>query len=229
MVFFMQPLLITLALALGLWFDQTVDFWGQTLTNIGIWAFFLYLLKTSNRSQQLGLVLCLLYATAGELFLSLVWGLYEYRLHNVPLFVPPGHVLLFTLGLYLAQKLPTWIIWVVPLIFSPYVLFTILHNLDTFGGLLFLTFVLCIIFGQDKQLYATMFMISLILEIYGTGLGNWTWSTQVPWTALTSTNPPACAGAFYCLLDLLVGATVRRISFGTVATQRKTQLCSATN
>ena len=34
---------------------------------------------------------CIAIATAGELFLSLVWGLYTYRLENVPMFVPPGN------------------------------------------------------------------------------------------------------------------------------------------
>ena len=42
---------------------------------------------------------CLLIATAGELFLALAWGLYSYREAGLPLFVPPGHVLLYMLGL----------------------------------------------------------------------------------------------------------------------------------
>ena len=38
-------------------------------------------------------------ATGVELFLSLVWGLYQYRWGNVPLFVPPGHGLLYLFAL----------------------------------------------------------------------------------------------------------------------------------
>ena len=38
-------------------------------------------------------------ATCVELFLSMVWGLYQYRWGNVPLFVPPGHGLLYLFAL----------------------------------------------------------------------------------------------------------------------------------
>src|SRR3712207_365702 len=40
------------------------------------------------------LLACLFLATGGELILSAVWGLYKYRVSVLPLFVPPGHVLL---------------------------------------------------------------------------------------------------------------------------------------
>ena len=56
-----------------------------------------------------------------------------------------------------------------------------------------------------------MFVLALAMEIYGTWLGNWTWARDVPWLGLTAVNPPLAAGAFYCVLDLLVVATVARI------------------
>jgi hypothetical protein len=36
---------------------------------------------------------------------SLVWGVYTYRLHNLPLFIPPAHGLVYLSGLALAQTL----------------------------------------------------------------------------------------------------------------------------
>jgi len=213
----MKLILMITILAIGLWFDQTVDFWGQFLTNIGVWLFFLFLVKqATNQQQQASLIACLLYATVGEVCLSLIWGLYEYRLHNVPLFVPPGHVLLFSIGLLTANKMPNWIIWGVPLVMLPYVIWAYLTNVDTFGTLLFVIFLGCLIWGREKKLYATMFVLSLILEIYGTALGNWMWLSEVPWTFFTSTNPPFCAGTFYCLLDLLVVVTVNRESMSNL-------------
>ena len=98
----------------------------------------------------------------------------------------------------------------VPLITAFYVIFAFLSGLDTMGGILFLTFLICIVFGKAKKLYATMFILSLILEIYGTALGNWTWKLSVPVLGLTTTNPPVSAGAFYCLLDLLVVFSIDR-------------------
>ena len=55
----------------------------------------------------------------------------------------------------------------------------------------------------------SMFVLSLTMEIYGTWLGNWTWAIDVPWTTLTTANPPLAAGVFYCLLDLLVMSTMK--------------------
>jgi hypothetical protein len=46
------------------------------------------------------------------------------------------------------------------------------------------------------------------MEVYGTWLGNWTWAPVAPWLGFTTINPPLAAGAFYCMLDMLVVATV---------------------
>ncbi len=209
-----QSVVIIIWLIIGLLIDQKMAWWGQLLTNLITWILLLALWRTATSTMQVGLILCLGYATVGEVFLSLVWGLYEYRLHNVPLFIPPGHALLFTLGLLSAPKMPTWIVWSIPILFTPYMIFAVLTGMDTLGGILFVIFITCLGLGRAKKLYATMFILSLLLEIYGTGLGNWTWSLEVPWLGLTSTNPPVSAGTFYCLLDLLVVSTTVQIQTG---------------
>ncbi len=212
----MKLILIIFLLIIGLLIDQQIEYYGQIIINIVVWLFFLGLLKKADRIEQISLILCLLYATVGEIILSLVWGLYEYRLSNVPLFIPPGHALLFTLGILIAPKMPNWFIGIVPAITAPYIIFAFLSGLDTMGGILFLIFLICLIFGESKKLYATMFMLSLILEIYGTALGNWTWFQEVPLFGLTTTNPPVSAGAFYCLLDLLVISTINGMGASTL-------------
>jgi hypothetical protein len=58
--------------------------------------------------------------------------------------------------------------------------------------------------SRARRLYATMFVLSLAMELYGTWMGNWAWSATVPWLGLAADNPPIAAGAFYCVLDLLV-------------------------
>ena len=195
----------------GLLFDQKVEFWGQTLTNLAMWILLLYWLRQARAAEQTGLVACVLYATIGEIFLSLVWGLYEYRLSNIPLFVPPGHAMLFMLGGMLAARADKWIVWLTPLAATPFVCLLLLSGAGSFDALLFAIFLLCLVFGRAKQLYAVMFVLSLAMEIYGTWLGNWTWSHDVPWLGMTTVNPPLAAGAFYCVLDVLVVATVARM------------------
>ena len=50
------------------------------------------------RAQALGVVA---FATVGEVTGSLVWGVYHYRLHNLPLFIPPAHGIVYLSGLAL--------------------------------------------------------------------------------------------------------------------------------
>jgi len=206
-----RGVVIIAVITAGLALDQHLVFWGQTLTNTGVWALFLYWLRESDSRQQLCLTACVVYATLGEIFLSLVWGLYDYRLANVPLFVPPGHALLFLLGSMVAARVRDWINWVVPLAALPFVFLLLVTGAGTLDALLFAMFLACMLFGRAPRLYAVMFVLSLAMEIYGTWLGNWTWHTDVPWLGLTAINPPLAAGAFYCVLDLLVMATLAKI------------------
>jgi hypothetical protein len=202
---------IVTVIAGGLALDQQVTFWGQTLTNAGVWALFLWWLRQGDARQQVCLTACVVYATIGEIFLSLVWGLYDYRLANIPLFVPPGHALLLLLGFIVAGRVKDWIVWAVPLTALPFVLSLVVTGMGTLDGLLFALFLACILFGSARRLYAVMFVLALAMEIYGTWLGNWIWTANVPWLGLTSTNPPLAAGAFYCVLDMLVVTTVLRL------------------
>jgi hypothetical protein len=115
------------------------------------------------------------------------------------------------LGLLLAQRLKDWIVWAVPLAALPFVLILLVTGTGTLDILLFALFLACILFGSARRLYAVMFVLALAMEIYGTCLGNWTWNADVPWLGLTAINPPLAAGAFYCVLDLLVVATIAQL------------------
>lgn len=197
----------------GLFIDQTVEFWGQMLANVAAWSLLLHWLQRADADEQIALTACVLYATLGEIFLSLIWGLYEYRLGNIPLFVPPGHAMLFMFGGMLAARAGNWIVWLTPLAATPFVCLLLLSGAGSFDAVLFAIFLLCLRFGRAKKLYAVMFTLSLAMEIYGTWLGNWTWGMTVPWLGLTTINPPLAAGAFYSVLDMLVVATAARWRF----------------
>jgi hypothetical protein len=202
-------ILIVATIVGGLWLDQHVAGWGQVATNVVAWIVFLCVLRPLPAPDRQTLLLCVLIATAGECFLSLAWGLYSYRLDNIPLFVPPGHALLFVLGLTLAPHLTNRVVWAVPLVAAPFVLLLALTGADTLGVPLYALFVLCLVVGRAKKLYAAMFVLALAMELYGTWLGNWVWVERAPWLGLATLNPPLAAGAFYCVLDLLVTALGR--------------------
>ena len=203
-------LLLLATIVAGLWIDQSFAA-GQWAVNFAAWLVLAALWRSSAREERPALLACLVIATAGEVFLSLVWGLYDYREGNIPLFVPPGHVLLFWLGTRIAARLPARSEWLVPLVSLPVVAWLALTGRDTFGPILFGLFVACMAIERGRRLYATMFALSLAMELYGTWLGNWVWSAQVPWLGLRSDNPPLAAGAFYCVLDLLVVSVAGRI------------------
>jgi hypothetical protein len=194
----------------GLAVDQFWPGQGQLLVNAIAWFAFAALWSRSAPAGRPALLACLLFATAGEVFLSLVWGLYEYRLGNIPLFVPPGHVLLFFLGMQIAGRLKDGAEWAIAALALPVVVLFAWTGRDTLGPLLYALFLACMILSPSRKLYATMFVLSLAMELYGTWIGNWRWSHDVRWLALAADNPPLAAGAFYCVLDLLVVSAVAK-------------------
>lgn len=193
-----------LTVVVGLPVDRFGGVPGQLAVSVWTWGLFLVLLARINQQLRLPLMLCLVIATFGECCLSLLWGLYVYWLHNVPFFVPPGHVLLFALGLTFAPRLPQWAVVLVAAFAAGYGVAAFLTSTDTFSVALAILFLIFIAIGSNRRLYATMFIISLLMELYGTWIGNWAWVPEVPGLPLSSANPPLCVGGLYCALDLCV-------------------------
>jgi hypothetical protein len=200
---------MALTVIVGLPVDKLGGLPGQLVVSLWTWCVFFVLLARINQQLRLPLMACLVIATAGECILSLAWSLYVYRLHNIPLFVPPGHVLLFALGLTFAPRMPAWALPLIASAAAGYGVTTLVIDLDTISAPLAALFVICMIFGSNRRLYATMFLVSLMMELYGTWIGNWAWTLWVPGTPFISANPPLCVGALYCLLDLSVVNTDR--------------------
>ncbi len=211
--------LIILTLAAGLLLDHHWVKYGQDVVSAVVWVVCFGLWVRSDPRARPALLACLIFATIGEVSLSLVWGLYEYRLHNIPLFVPPGHVLLFFLGTQIATRLPERGEWWVALLALPVVMVFAWNGRDTLGPVLYGFFILCLLLSPSRRLYATMFVLSLVLELYGTWIGNWVWKPEVPGLGLTTLNPPVAAGAFYCILDFLVVSAVTRLQGPTPVKQ----------
>jgi len=192
-------------LALGLWADIHVDLPGQFAIGAVIWALFLALLAPLPAAERRLYLACVAIATAGELFLSLGWGLYTYRLGNVPMFVPPGHALMLMLGFSLTRRMPEKAARAILGGAGVYTLLAAATGLDTLAVPLYLMLAVSVLaLPAHARLFASSFVLTLTLELYGTALGNWTWHRDVPWVGLVTTNPPAIAGAFYCTLHALV-------------------------
>jgi hypothetical protein len=140
-------------------------------------------------------------ATCVELFCSVVWGLYRYRWGNVPLFVPPGHGLLYLFALR-AARTPLMVdhgkvvgraaiacatAWAVGgLTVGP----VFIGRVDALGALLWPIFV-WLTRKPAAVVYAASFFITAELELIGTGFGIWTWAAAAPVIHLPAGYPPA--------------------------------------
>jgi hypothetical protein len=203
------PWVIVALIAGGLALDARWGWPGQIATvvlTVAVWG---WLYAASGRTERRVLILCTIISGIGEVFLSLVWGLYDYQFHNVPLFVPPGHALLMTLGLIIMRHVGRRGVIAITFTAVAWAVYAGLAGFDRFGVALLSLYLVCTAFGPAKNLYATMFVLALIMELYGTALGNWRWEPIAPWLGLTQANPPFSAGALYCALDLLVLAALR--------------------
>jgi hypothetical protein len=196
----------------GLALDARWGWAGQHVATLWTLCVWIGLYRLGGITERKVLIFCTLIAAFGEIVLSLAWGIYDYQFHNVPLFVPPGHALLMTLGVIASRYLTSRMSWIVLGTATGWCIYTISIGVDSFGAALFGVFAFCMIVGRTKpqrSLYATMFVLALLMELYGTSLGNWVWQYTAPGTPLNAANPPFSAGAFYCLLDLLVLSAVR--------------------
>jgi hypothetical protein len=196
--------LIPVMIAGGALVDQFCTPWGQPVVSCVIWLAYLCLLSLETPEHRVALVACLIIASLGEVVLSLVWGLYDYRLHNIPLFVPPGHVLLFWFGLQTVRHVPARMLDSILPVSGVVSMVLAVAQLDGLSIVLWAMFLACWKWGSARSFYAWMFFIALVMEVLATRIGNWRWQEVVPLLGLPTLNPPLAAGAFYCVLDVLV-------------------------
>lgn len=217
---------IVATIGAGLAMDQYGGLAGQLGVAVLAWGVFFRLVRMAPPDWRLPLYLCLVWSTIGEIFLSLVWGLYSYRLGNVPFFIPPGHVMLFYLGLVLAPRAPRAFVLAVPVAAAAYAAWATITGADTLSVPLAALFILCWMQASGRNLYSVMLVAALALELYGTWMGNWGWHAEVQYLPMTSANPPLVAGAFYCALDVLVGMTARLLRRRGAVRTREAQALS---
>jgi hypothetical protein len=206
--------------------DAHVDSIGQQYVLGAVTFGVLFLaLRGSAPRERWTVALCVVLATGLEVFGSLIWGEYRYRFSNVPLYVPAGHgmVCLFALR---AARTPlmqrhgraisfailavagTWAIAGLSLI--PW----LLHGRkDTGGGLLFPIFAAFVLWSSRYRYFVGIFVATTVLELFGTGFGNWTWAVSAPVVHFGAGNPPSVIAGAYCVLDgavLLTAAVLGR-------------------
>jgi hypothetical protein len=186
--------------------DTQVDLGAQVALGVLTWAVLfaaIWPLPAILRAQVIGVVI---FATGAEVTGSLVWGVYRYRLHNLPLFIPPAHGLVYLSGLALASLAGTR--RVVALAATGAVAWglaglTVLPHLDVAGA--FGVPLLCVFLwrSRNRSAYAGVFLVVAALELYGTSIGTWQWAAALPGLGIPDGNPPSGVASGYVWFDVM--------------------------
>ena len=158
-----------------------------------------------RKAQTLGVVA---FATIGEVTGSLIWGVYHYRRHNLPLFVPPAHGLVYLTGLSLAlalRKHARGLVVTAAVIAATWGLLglTVLPRRDVAGAIGVPLLLLFLWRGRNRTVYAAVFLVVAALELYGTALGTWRWERTLPGLGIPDGNPPSGVASGYVWFDVM--------------------------
>ncbi len=186
--------------------DTQVGYGGQLALGALTWIVLLAALRPLvplARAQTLGVV-C--FATVGEVIGSLVWGVYHYRLHNLPLFIPPAHGVVYLSGIALtrivhpgrlvAAAAAGSIAWGIAGL-------TVLPRLDVAGAIGVPLLCVYLWRSRARATYAAVFLVVAALELYGTSIGTWRWARTVPGLGIADGNPPSGVAAGYVWFDVM--------------------------
>jgi hypothetical protein len=200
--------IVVVWIVLGAGLDSAAGIWRQRLVGLLTWSLLIAILGRQPRSVRAQVAVVIVIATCVEYLASPLLGLYTYRLHNVPSYVPPGHGLIYLAALNIGRsalaarlRLPlltfalvacgAWAFW--GAVLAP--------RRDLLGALMYLFLLRFILVGRQPLVYAGCFLVCSYLEIIGTSAGAWTWAVHAPSGAIGIGNPPSGIPGGYCFLD----------------------------
>jgi hypothetical protein len=200
--------LIAAVLAALLAVDTQVELPGQLALGALTWLVLLAAARplSAERRAQVAVVICA--ATVAELTGSILWGVYSYRLHNLPTFVPPAHGLVFMAGLSLSEALRRYSRMLVVAVAAVATLWgvlglTVLPRLDVAGALCLPLLLAFLWRSRARAAYAGVFVVVAALELYGTAIGTWRWAQELPGLGIPDGNPPSGVAAGYVWFDVM--------------------------
>jgi hypothetical protein len=199
--------------------DTQVDARSQLLLGLASWLALAAALRGIDPMLRMQALIVVPVATCAELVGSVIWGVYTYRLDNLPSFVPPCHGLVYLAGAAFAahavrhRELLVRLALVAVLGWALLGV-TVLPRTDVAGALGALLLAVYLVRGRAPQVYAGVFLVVAWLELYGTAIGTWEWAPLIPGTGVPQGNPPSGVAAGYVWFDIvalaLAPALIRR-------------------
>ena len=161
---------------------------------------------SSQRRQTLTVMLL---SVPIEIALSDGLGWYHYTFGTVPPWVPVGHGVVYFCALNLSSKLTPGgtrrLLACVLVVACMYALVSALTGASDSVGVIATVMLLAITAAVKSRrgFFAVMWLLVCWLELWGVGIGQWTWADQIL-TVLPEGNPPAGIVGVYATADLLV-------------------------
>ncbi len=197
--------------------DTQVDARAQLLLGLAAWVALALALRGVPPLLRTQTLIVVVVATCAEVVGSIIWGVYTYRLENLPSFVPPCHGLVYLAGASLA-------VWAAHAEgsarprrarrgrspgASPACSSCRARTSAARSAPLLLAVYL--IRGRAPEIYAGVFLVVAWLELYGTAIGTWEWAVTIPGTAVAQGNPPSGVAAGYVWFDIVALALAPRV------------------
>jgi hypothetical protein len=202
------PALVVVWVAVVLGLDRGAPLGTQRLLGLVTWLLLLALLRGERRDTRVQVAVVVVFASVVEYVFAGWLGVYVYRLHNVPSFVPPGHGLVYLAALSIGRSAwaarherllvgttlagcGAWAAWGVLLSPRP----------DVLGAFWFGCLLVFSRWGRSRLVYAGAFLVVSYLELVGTGFGTWAWQLSDPTGLVSIGNPPSGVAGGYAWFD----------------------------
>ena len=200
--------LVPVYVALLLWVDRGVTLHEQYALGALTWLVLIAAAWTLSPQRRAQVAVVVAAATLGEVTGSLIWGVYHYRLDNLPLFVPPAHGLVYLTGIALAASLRRHtralvVAAAVAAVTWGIAGLTVLPRLDVAGALGVPLLCLFLWRSRYRATYAGVFFAVAALELYGTAIGTWQWERSLPGSGIPDGNPPSGVASGYVWFDVM--------------------------
>ena len=188
--------------------DTQVDARSQLLLGLAAWIALALALRAAAPLLRAQALVVVVVATCAEVVGSIIWGVYTYRLENLPSFVPPCHGLVYLAGVALAA-------WAAPrrALLVGFALVavlawglagvTVLPRSDVGGAIGAALLAVYLVRGRAPEIYAGVFLVVAWLELYGTAIGTWEWAAVIPGTGVPQGNPPSGVASGYVWFDIV--------------------------
>jgi hypothetical protein len=188
--------------------DTQVDAHGQLLLGLAAWIALAAALRDVPPLLRAQALVVVVVATCAEVVGSIIWGVYTYRLENLPSFVPPCHGLVYLAGAALAaaaapRKELLVRVALVAVVAWGIAGVTVLPRADVGGAIGAALLAVYLIRGRAPEIYAGVFLVVAWLELYGTAVGTWEWAVTIPGTGVPQGNPPSGVASGYVWFDIV--------------------------